>query len=74
MESGTKSLQQELFEGVPQVLALNELAHLKVILQAGKKTGKPANGIWSEQGQSGMPDIGRFPGIRVRVLREMSWL
>ncbi len=40
MESGTKSLQQELFEGVPQVLALNELAHLKVILQAGKKNWK----------------------------------
>ncbi len=40
LESGVKSLQQELFEGVPQALALNELAHLRIIMAAGKKNWK----------------------------------
>jgi transposase len=40
LESGTKSLQQELFEGVPQAQALNELAHLRIIMAAGKKNWK----------------------------------
>ena len=39
-ESGIKSLQQQLFEGIPQAQALNELEHLKVILHAGKKNWK----------------------------------
>ena len=40
LESGTKSLQQVLFEGVPQALALIELAHLRIIMAASKKTWK----------------------------------
>jgi hypothetical protein len=39
-ESGTASLQQQLYDGIPQAQALGELTHLRIIKEASKKHWK----------------------------------